>query len=443
MLALPLSHPTNEYSSRLSPYHSGADGAPVLRYQHSASSAEHIISDSHSSHINHNMYTVVRSRTGHSFADSAAHAQDGEQSHEHSALIPRSALHEDEPRVQNAVAHVSSLLDTEGHRSLNIDIPMGSPPSMSMEVTHNGTLPTTAAAVELLLKTDISDSFQGLFEHEPRTSGKSTRHGSVSEAGTVRGASSPRKPIPAQWLVSSSGPNLATAQRAKERGHKRGSTSGSPIEAKTLTGTRSLLDMSRSHGTDGASFLTKTAHAAMESDLTSPPSAKSPKHQRTLSKPAWNSPTASSSRHDSSQQPNFTVKTSPSRAIFVGADAEAVGDGRVPSNAANPVGDFAPHYAGKSPVRRPAGFMFGFLSAARNLIKNDHMFWHYPNTDHGDKQTLRKPSRFLTSTKAATVGKASKPGLKIEIPPTNPRPDTSDGSATSHSSASGSYSTLR
>jgi hypothetical protein len=174
----------------------------------------------------------------------------------------------------------------------------------------------------------------------------------VSYAGTVRGPSSPRGPIPTQWFPPSNAPNLATAQRAKERGHKKGSMSGSPFEAKALSRSRSLADISRMHSVDGTSFLTKTAYAAIESDLTTRPFAKSPtKHQRTLSKPAWNSPTHSSHR-DGFQQPSSAFKTSPNRLTFVGADA--VADGCDASSVAYPVGELVYRYPGKSPVRNSA-----------------------------------------------------------------------------------------
>jgi hypothetical protein len=93
------------------------------------------------------MYTLVHSETGHAFADNAIPTQDGELSPERAALIPRSTIGEsDGPHVQNAVAHVSSLLDADGHRSLNIDIPLGLQPSISMEITHDGRHPDIAAS---------------------------------------------------------------------------------------------------------------------------------------------------------------------------------------------------------------------------------------------------------------------------------------------------------
>jgi hypothetical protein len=208
--------------------------------------------------------------------------------------------------------------------------------------------------------------------------------------------SSPRKPIPSQWLPLRSGPNLTTAQRAKERGHKKGSINGSPIEAKALRGMRSLADIAGTHGAEGASFPTKTAHAAVDSDLTS---AKSPvKGQRASSKPAWNSPTSSPRRESPQQQPHLIIVTSPIKKTFLSADAKSYGHRRGTSVDTS-AGDTVYHSAQSSPVRSTASSPESTVA----VFDENHIPDLQLSADSGDEQAIKRSSLFQMTTKAATV----------------------------------------
>jgi hypothetical protein len=123
---------------------------------------------------------------------------------------------------------------------------------------------------------------------------------------------SPRKPIPSQWLHKTSAPRLATAQRAKVRETKKDSPSGSPIDHKPPRSARSF------HAADGATFLTKEALAAVESDITSPTSRHSPiKQQQPKTKPSWNSPVQLPKRDTLRKAANTSIRLSPSKATLL------------------------------------------------------------------------------------------------------------------------------
>jgi hypothetical protein len=123
---------------------------------------------------------------------------------------------------------------------------------------------------------------------------------------------SPRKPIPSQWLHKTSAPRLATAQRAKVRETKKDSPSGSPIDHEPPRSARSF------HATDGATFLTKEALAAVESDITSPTSRHSPaKQQQSKTKPSWNSPVQLPKRDTLRKAVNSSIRLSPSKAVLL------------------------------------------------------------------------------------------------------------------------------
>jgi hypothetical protein len=249
--------------------------------------------------------------------------------------------------------------------------------------------------------------------------------GSVLDAGTVRGPPSPRKPIPSNWLPERNAPKLATAQRAKERVHKKGSVSGSPIEAKTLRGTRSLAEMGRAFGSDGATFLTKDTLTTVESDITSPPAVRSPtKHARTSSKPAWNSPVNSSPHESPRQKSTFTFRTSPTKKAPASPYVGSVGR-RGPSSVATSTGETvfhsaegsAFHSAEASPVRSTADSEQSFKSPAEVL---DHDDTHIPHlqlsADNEDEQAAPNFGTLKTSSKLAANGKENsrKPQLTID-----------------------------
>jgi hypothetical protein len=102
--------------------------------------------DSSSSHshlqqqLSHNMSALTHSGPGATLARSATVQRD-EQDSPHAAFVPRSALQEGHgPAQENGISHAGSLLDTQGFRRVNIDIPLGAQSSMFIGVTQKGML---------------------------------------------------------------------------------------------------------------------------------------------------------------------------------------------------------------------------------------------------------------------------------------------------------------
>jgi hypothetical protein len=379
-------------------------------------------SHSNSQHDSHNMSRLAHAGAGSSFAHSATAVQRGEHFPQLASLIPRSALQDGRGAfLEDGVARANSLLDREGHRRLAIDITLGAQSSHSMDVIHDGKFTALVARFEASSGSGHSDAFEVSLDDQ--YTAPPARHGSIDDgnAATVRMPSSPRKPIPSQWLPLSSGPKLATAQRAKERGHNKGSINDSPIEAKIIRGTCSLADISGAHGAEGASFLTKTAYAAVDSDLTP---AKSPvKGQRTPSKPAWNSPKSSPRRENPQQKPNLIIKTSPIKKTFLSPDSTSYGHQRGTSVATS-TGDSIYHSAESSPVRSDSPSLM--LTVEYHDNDDDQFFDLQSSADSGNEQMLQRPGLIQMATKAATVGRGGKPSLRLEIPYTHIRGGAAD-----------------
>jgi hypothetical protein len=306
-------------------------------------------------------------------------------------------------------------------------MPLDTQSSVSMGVVPNSNITRRVAEVELHTESEHSEASQVCYNDHPGTSARSTHRGSISHAGTARGSLSPRKAIPSQWMSPSSGPNLVTAQRAKERGYKKGSLNSPPKEVKTLGMTRSLMDIKKAHAADGASFLTKTAHTAVESDLILSTLAKSAlKPQRTPSKPAWNSPGGSPLRERPPQQQDFSLTTSPHKTMLLSTETATRGHRHGASSVATSAADSVYHSAESSPVRSTVDLTLSFKSAAEVLLDEDNISVLQLSADNDHEQTRR-------------AGKGTKPTLKIDT--SLMHPTTADRSPTSHDSASSSSTT--
>jgi hypothetical protein len=381
-------------------------------------------SHTHSQHISHNMSTLTHSNSGTSFARDVSDHPPHEQISEHVAFIPRSAIEEgDEFALAKSSPSAASLLDTEDRRDLGLHMPLDNESSVSMDVTHDGKVTKLVTRFELPTENEHSDASQVFRDDPPHASG------SISHVGTARASVSPRKAIPAHWMPQSSGPNLATAQRAMERGHKKGSSSNSPKEAKSLRGARSVADIKKAHATEGASFLTKTAHAAVESDLTLSTFAKSPtKPQRSPTKPVWHSSTSSPLREKSPKQQGFGIDTSPHKMALLSIDTATRGHRHGTSSAATTSPHSVYHSAESSPVRSAGNLTLSFRSAAEFLADDDDIPALQLSANSEIEQTLH-------------FRKESKPSLKLEIPLTDPHRVGGDKSPTSYASASSSSAT--
>lgn len=346
---------------------------------------------------------------------------------QHIAQIPRSVLVDsNENGLKNGVSHTSSDLDTQGPHSLRMAVTLTSQSHPSWGNAHEGRTTNFVVPNILYAGNSKADTFQAVHDSVSGTSQAPARRGSAASTATTGGPSSPRKPIPSQWLPVNSSPNFATAQRAKQRDRRMGSVNGSPVDSKTLGSARSLTDLKKTHAADGVSFLTKTAYRAVESDITSPPTARSPtKHHRTSSKPAWNSPTGSPLRDSTQQQPHLIIKTSPVRAAVpnagVGSQRHRRGD-----SVATSTGDTVYHSAESSPVR-------GSVEAKSPPETLEHVPKLPLSADNEYKQASTGPSQLQTAT-----GISTKPSLKIVIPATDSSITTSDQSAGAYSSTSGS-----
>ncbi|KAL5119369.1 hypothetical protein ACEQ8H_002638 [Pleosporales sp. CAS-2024a] len=253
----------------------------------------------------------------------------------------------------------------------------------------------------------------------------STTEGRAAAAGTLQAVPSTRKPLPSHWVSPGGGPKLATAQRAKERGGKPGLKAGSST-GKTMRSTRSMVDISQSLVTEGASFLTKTAHTPVENDLTNSAGGKSPtKHQSRSSRPAWNSPNGSPLRERASprQQIPLSVRLSPTKTAFLSTEAVINNHKRATSSVATDT----------------ASSSRSFKSAAEILAGDGDQS---PDLQlYADMETEQKTSLLKSPTKAGTVGRASKPKLKIKIPDLRTGGSTSKSSVESRASATSSSAT--
>ncbi|KAH5293845.1 hypothetical protein HBI12_228290 [Parastagonospora nodorum] len=387
----------------------GDDFSPASSHPPASFADNSSSSHSHNQHNSHNMSTLTRSGAGATFACNTTSTKGGNHMPQHAALIPRSALQEGRDlNLDDSAALSSSLLNTQRG---DLNLPLDHESSLSLAAGHNGSQ----------------------IDHT-RASSMSTLYSYASDADTVRGPSSSRKPIPSQWVPAKNAPTLATAQRAKERGHKPESVSGSPTKANNLRGTRSMADFGRSHAAEGSSFLTKTSHIPLESNLTSPTAGKSPtKYTRGSSKPAWNSPTSSPLRESPRQQPHLIMRTSPVKTELLSAEPTSYGHRRgVSSVTTSTTGESIYHSAESSPVRDTADLTPSFKSTAE--LPDEHE--HTPAVQlHTDIENVQK-SRFVhTSVKAATVGRASKPSLRIDIPLVDARTNAGDRSSASYASA--------
>jgi len=370
-------------------------------------------------------------------------------------FTPRSALH-DGMRVNS----INTRASGPPNGNLNIDLPSYSRAMLSMEIIRDGKLTQSASRSNhhaIHLEALIS------YHEDNRNASSLSRRFSGSDTGTTRVSSeefqlnsdesqtvghsvqtshSPRKSLPTHWLQRSSGPQLATAQRAKERSHKKDPQTWSRVEMKKIRGARSTVEIRKAQSVDGPNYLTKEALAAVETDIASPKSVHSPSklHQS----PSWCSPATSPLHSSPKPHTTLTMKMSPTRVAFLSAETAPGSHSRAPSSVAASCGTF--YTANESPVRSPSGSEFSFQSASECLQE-----MIIPDLKYADGEMLQATRHTVGASpvkqKAATVGKMSstKPRLAPKIlSPTsvtdsnypNTRASTTDGSLTSPTSFS-------
>lgn len=370
------------------PDHPSSSHPPATSANHSSSSSSH-----NQQHHHNNMSTLKSSEAGDTGAQLASDIAFTRRSNE--------GMY-----AENA----GTVLDASSSGNLNIEFPMYSRATLSMEIIRDENhIPSTVT--RHLSGSDV-ETTHGLPE-EPQ----STNTDSHTIGNPGQDSHSPRKALPSHWLPKSSGPTLATAQRAKERSHKKDSQSGSPIQARTTRGARSSIDSSKSHGVESSTYLTKEALAAVEKDIVSPTTALgSDKLHRSPSKPTWRSPTTSPLRSSASQHLTINTKMSPTRASLLNVSTASGGHSRAPSSVSVSCGTF--HTANESPVSSLSGTELSFKSAPEHpedaeiprlkLDTDDEML--QANRHHDNTSPVKQ--------KAATVGKTdhTKPRLALQIP---------------------------
>ncbi|EUC42786.1 hypothetical protein COCMIDRAFT_39199 [Bipolaris oryzae ATCC 44560] len=255
--------------------------------------------------------------------------QDEDANSDSALVIQSDIIEEERVRREHMLNHARSLLDSQGLDNVCIDVALSTESALQIDTADNG----KKSACITLSKSNASRSnvFPVSFNNlhgsssgyaSPKISctvGSSQgrvqehiEHSSVPQAAE-QSQRSPRKPIPAHWLPKAACPNLATAQRAKERTLKKSSENGSPRSAKGIRPTRSSVDLGRSHGREGTTYLTKEALEAVETTRTSPRKPPSSvKFTSSAAKPAWSSPT-SPLRSVASQQSGCSLKMSPTK----------------------------------------------------------------------------------------------------------------------------------
>jgi hypothetical protein len=408
------------------------------------------------------MSTLIPSEVRQPFAGHIAASGDTERLPRQAALIPRSAYDDGNHHGQTNISPgASSTLGRQGYRKLNIDIPLTSQSSLSMEVTHDGKVTELVARFESY--GGCSDVLE-VSHDNVCAANSSTVCSPPSDAGTVRVSPeeefylgvnhstreaadqdqhSPRKPIPSHWLPKTNGPSLATAERARERSRKKDSQSGSPVEIKTLRGARSSIELSKPHVTEGSTFLTKEALATVESNITFTHSARSPtKLHRSPSKPTWHSPTTPPLRGSPREQATLRLKGSPTRTNHMGAQSGPSDHVRAPSSIATSTGGNSFYTAEGSPVRSRSTSESSFVSAAEML--DETIIPHFNLiTDDADEQAAHMPQTTVVPTRehiAETTRSLTRPRLALKIPRSNMSVND-DRKSTGHTSSAVSSST--
>ncbi|KAJ4364117.1 hypothetical protein N0V83_009572 [Neocucurbitaria cava] len=394
------------------------------------------------------MSTLHTSAAGAPFAQALTATDRDTEFTQQATLIPRSAMdHGVQPNQANSnVGNMSTQLDTSDHGSLTIESSLDTQSSLShdskvtglvaryesyagssddLEVPANEHATVSSDTIRIPSSYDLENTSVPSEEHH-KTITRTTGH-------TVQGQFSPRKPIPFQWLAKSSGPNLATAQRAKERSHKKDPHTTSPMEMATVRGTRSSVDLGRANSSEGSTFLTKEALVAVESNIAAATSPRSPKTlHRSPSKPAWNSPSVSPLRSSLRQQSGLTVAVSPTKPTFLNAELTSSGHARGYSSAATSF-----HTAEGSSVRSSTGSELSFRTAEEILEDVDVPHLNL-NADSETVQTVRIPGSSTAKGKDDARAKGVKPKLALNIPPAGPLSITDRASAAASTSASGS-----
>lgn len=320
----------------------------------------------HQSQHNNTMSSVTPSEASRSsFSHNIVQNQDENETRE-AALVLRSGLVEEEcVKREHVLNHAPSLLDSQGLGNVCIDVALSTKSSLQIDTAKNGKKSASMALFELCV--GCSNVFQVSFNDLPSspsyctsptigcTVGSPHEHNedqSVAQK-TEQPQQSHRKPIPDHWLPKAASPKLATAQRAKERTLKRSSDNGSPGYPKGIRATQSSVDLGRSHGREGTTYLTKEALEAVETTMTPPRQhTGSAKFSSSTLKPAWNSPT-SPLRSVARQKSGCSLKMSPTKPSHLPNKSTAADHSRLFNSVTASASKSSFHITDGSPVRSP------------------------------------------------------------------------------------------
>ncbi|KAJ8106411.1 hypothetical protein OPT61_g9556 [Boeremia exigua] len=333
------------------------------------------------------------------------------------ALVPRSTIPEPGSQGANDSPHTIYLNAVQTLQEFNAHVLHDNPLSLS-----------TASSVQDSARAVMSTSHS---THEACDSDVETTQASsessvdiiIERSRTMDrdiSSTSPRKPLPVQWMSPSTSHALAKAQSTRTHDALENSPSGSPSKNKSIRATRSSITVGKVE-TKG-SFLTKEALDAVNANISS--SRRSPsKVQRSPTKAPWNSPNVSPKasavrQHTSS----FLEPLSPPKSRF--GHHVTANHSRAPSSITS-TGATSFYTAHGSPVRSYACSQTSFSSAediyddTYSNLPDDKTDVSIEQVDESSTQSKSKTIKQATSIQAL----GSQLESSVSIPPRSAVPD--------------------
>ncbi|KAJ4299907.1 hypothetical protein N0V90_005154 [Kalmusia sp. IMI 367209] len=315
------------------------------------------------------------------------------------------------PRSAKQASGADSHLGTYGYSNVNIDIPLDTQSSLSMELTHGGKVMELVARFESFPGYEDSDASQA--HQRERSYSSSTILPDESDTETVRaspipvrGANdiisphsdrstySPRKPIPSSWKITQPrAPVFQTDIRKEEREKRKAIQESSPTQ-KALRGARSSVDLQKSRMEGATTYLTKEAIETFESDITASSGPYSPKKvQRRHSKASPQGPASSPARCSPRQKATIQINISPTRTARLNVQDQE----REPSVISNQTSEY---HSAHSPVS---------LGPSEALSRRSSRDTFYsPNSFHTAEELLDREPSFLSLIGADGVEQTAK-----------------------------------
>ncbi|KAF2439955.1 hypothetical protein P171DRAFT_115189 [Karstenula rhodostoma CBS 690.94] len=258
-----------------------------------------------------------------------------------------------EPAIQLPQANQIPRSAT-AYGNVNIDIPLDSQTSVSMELIQDAHLRGRSRVHGSSAATKIPHEEQhSLHLDESDTDTDTVRAASghfeaakwIVSPQSDKSAHSPRKPIPSPWKTTQPRAPVFQTDRRKEEREKRKSVQGSVSPTKSM------------RGTGKPTFLTKDAIEAVNGDITTVAGPLSPtKLHRRQSKASIQSPASSSAKSSPYQGATIKIQVSPARSAWSnvqghGSASDVQDQGRATSGAPSVVSNHGTEYhSAHSPV---------------------------------------------------------------------------------------------